>query len=328
MDILEKAQSVIDEELKKGKKDNKNFQTSFFEDKTYFAEQIFNTRLNPKNQFLLWNKFTKQVQVVEGFEAEIEGRNKIVTPFNLPLIEKGVVSLPSELRKIDEAELDSKILKFIRKWLDIEEFYEYLCLYYIKMTWAYDRLSVVPYLRALGDFGSGKTRFIQTIGSLCYKPMFLAGATSDAYLFRIIELFKGTMVLNELERVNTDLSSQIVNILNNGFEKGFGVGRIEGDKSKTPAVYDVFSPKLFSAREPFKDLALESRIITVRLFPTSRKDLPSLLDDSFWAEAQEIRNSLLAYRMRVCLSKPRTETQNNLASSTSSDGVISGFCGS
>ena len=34
--------------------------------------------------------------------------------------------------------------------------------------------SVAPYLRALGDYGTGKTRFIQTVGVLCYRPMLVS----------------------------------------------------------------------------------------------------------------------------------------------------------
>lgn len=280
--------------------------TSFYEDQDFFAEEIFNAGFTPAKQFLLYNKSGDSLNFVENFEVS-SGSIERVSPLDLDLIDDRTVLLPSSVDdKTTEAELEQKILTFLHHWLDIEKLSEQLCLFYIKMTWIYDRLSVVPYLRALGDYGSGKTRFVQTVGSLSYKPMFLAGATSDAYLFRVIELFKGTMVLNELERVNTDLSAQIVNILNNGYEKGIGVGRVEGDKTKTPVVYDVFSPKIISSRERFKDLALESRIITSHLYPTTRKEIPIALDESFWKEAEKIRNALLGYRFRMVCQQTRS----------------------
>lgn len=273
--------------------------TSLYEDDVYLAEEIYNPFFSPNKQFILYNKQQDGIDIIPEFEAEKDGKTITVKPLDFNLIENRIVLLPSAIdTKTTDEELDKKIISFLHKWVDIEPFAEQLSLYYIKMTWIYDRLTVVPYLRALGTFGAGKTRTVQTIGSLCYKPLFLSGASSDAYLFRIIELFKGTLIVNELERLNTDMSGQIVIILNNGFEKGLGVGRIEGDKTKTPVIYDVFSPKIISAREPFKDLALESRIITHRLFPTTRKDIPFAIDDSFWKEAEEIRNSLLYYRVQ------------------------------
>ena len=112
----------------------------------------------------------------------------------------------------------------------------------------------------------------------------------------MIELFKGTLIINELERVDTDLQSQIVNILNNGYEKGLYIGKVEGDRHRIPKTFDVFSPKILTTRGKFKDLALESRILSVPMRPTKRKDIPTLLDVIFWDSAKDIRNKLLMYR--------------------------------
>lgn len=128
--------------------------------------------------------------------------------------------------------------------------------------------------------------------------MFLAGATSDAYLFRVIELFNGTLVINELERINTDLQAQITVILNNGYERGMPIGRVEGEIKREPRTFNVFCPKIITTRKRFEDRALQSRIITVPMQPTDRKDIPSFLLDGFWQEAQELRNKLLMYRFK------------------------------
>jgi hypothetical protein len=114
----------------------------------------------------------------------------------------------------------------------------------------------------------------------------------------MIELFKGTMIINELERVNTDMQSQLTIILNNGYEKGLSIGRVEGDKKKEPKVFDVYSPKIITSRKKFKDLALESRILTIPMAPTKRTDIAPLLDEYFWSEAERLRNKLLMYRFK------------------------------
>ncbi len=275
---------------------SKEIQTSFFENFDILAEQVFDKDLVPEKQFAIYSKTEDKVTYTDRLELE-DGRALI--PIQTALIESKVIQLPSHAEGfISESNLLEEIKTFIHRYVAIHPVYETLAAYYVLMTWVYDRVPVVPYLRSMGDYGSGKTRFVQTVGSISYKPMFLAGATSDAYIFRVIELFKGTLVLNEFERVNTDLSAQITTILNNGYEKGMPVGRVEGDKTRTPTAYEVFGPKILSTRKKFEDQALESRIISVPMEPSSRKDLPLILPNIFWEEARLLRNKLLMYRFQ------------------------------
>lgn len=268
-----------------------------YQDIDHIVEVVFDTDLVPEIQFAIYDLISKEVSYSPELKFE---DGKLLKPPQLGLIKEGKIMLPAyACGYVDEARLLEEIEAFISFYLDLpHRFYLKLASHYVLLTWVYEKLSVIPYLRALGDYGSGKTRFAQVVGSLCYKPIFLAGATSDAFIFRMIELFKGTLIINELERVNTDLQSQIVNILNNGYEKGLFVGRVEGEKKKEPKVFDVFSPKVITSRIKFKDLALESRILSIPVRPTKRKDIPSLLDESFWQGAQDLRNKLLMYRFR------------------------------
>lgn len=270
-------------------------QLAFYQTLDVVAEIVYDYYFEPETQFAVFDRIEKKVSYHPELKLE---DGTILKPLELGLIKEGKLHLPSSADGyISEQKLLEEIETFINSCLDLpHQFYLKLASHYVLLTWVYDKLSVVPYLRALGDYGSGKTRFAQVIGSLCYKPLFLAGATSDAFIFRMIELMKGTMVINELERVNTDLYSQIVNILNNGYEKGLYLGRVEGEKKKEPKVFDVFCPKIITSRSKFKDLALESRILTIPMRPTKRKDIPALLDESFWDRAKSLRNKLLMYR--------------------------------
>lgn len=280
------------------KENTKNIQeTSFYETQDSIIEEIYDKYRVPEKQFAVYSKSEGRISYID--ELEMENGKKLI-PIQTPsLIDNKVILLPSEASNYDsEEKLVEEIAEFIHKYLDIHTFYEKVVAHYVLMTWVYDRLSVVPYLRAIGDYGTGKTRFVQTIGALCYKPMFLAGATSDSYIFRVIELFGGTLVINELERVNTDLQSQITIILNNGYEKGMSVGRVEGEKKREPVTFNVFCPKIISTRKRFNDQALESRIITVPMQQTNRKDISPYISESFWIEARELRNKLLMYRFK------------------------------
>lgn len=291
---------------------NDVIEQTFYQDQDYIAEVIFDYYLQPEIQFVVFDKVSKTVSYHPQLELT---SGTVVKPLQLDLIKEKKILLPSSA---DEYTSEENLLKelqtFINFYLDLPHpFYLKLVSQYVLLTWVYDKLSVVPYLRAVADYGSGKTRFAQVVGALSYKPLFLAGATSDAFIFRMVELFKGTMIINELERVNTDLQSQIVNILNNGYERGLYVGRVEGDKKREPKVFDPYCPKIITSRRKFKDLALESRILTIPMKPTKRNDIPSLLDQTFWDSAQDLRNKLLMYRFRnLCL--PQLENKESLLS--------------
>jgi len=233
---------------------------------------------DPSIRFAVCNYETKKVSYASDI---ILDNGAILQPLTGDIITKGVVLLPSQAEPyLSEAVLIKDIESFINCYLDLpHEFYLKLVSYYVLLTWVYDKLSVIPYLRAIGDYGSGKTRFAQVVGSICYKPFFLTGATSDAFIFRMIELVKGTMVINELERINSDLQAQITVILNNGYEKKMYIGRVEGDRTKVPTTFDAFSPKIITSRGKSKDLAtlIRNKLLTYRFnnlyaLPTQGKE--------------------------------------------------------
>jgi len=149
------------------------------------------------------------------------------------LIKNDVVLLPSEPEEYgSEAELFANIRSFIHRYVDVSPLYEQIASYYVLLSWVYDRFNELPYLRLRGDPGSGKTRFLLTVGSLCYKPIFASGASTVSPLFRIIDAFRGTLIIDEGDFRLSDEHADIVKILNNGNAKGFPVLRSEASKTR------------------------------------------------------------------------------------------------
>ncbi len=214
-----------------------------------------------------------------------------------------VVLLPSEPREYgSDAELLSDIESFIHRYVDVTPLFEKIACYYVLLTWVFDGFNELPYLRLRGEPGSGKTRFLLTVGSLCYKPIFASGASTVSPLFRIIDSFRGTLVIDEGDFRVSDEQAEIVKILNNGNAKGFPVLRSEATANRgefNPRAYEVYGPKLIATRGFFKDRALESRCLTEETGQRElRKDLPISLPESFKDEALSLRNKLLLYRFR------------------------------
>ncbi|MDA2921157.1 hypothetical protein MYX76_16980 [Desulfobacterota bacterium AH_259_B03_O07] len=220
------------------------------------------------------------------------------------LIKNDVVLFPSEAEDYGtEEELVEEIRKFIHGYVDLPPLFEKIACYYVLFTWIYDDFRELPYIRVIGDAGSGKTRFLLTVGSLCYKPIFASGASTVSPLFRMLDIFKGTLVIDEGDFRQTDEKSEITKVLNNGNAKGFPVLRSEAiqgrEKEFSPRAYSVFGPKLIATRGFFEDKALETRCITEEMGQRElREDIPINLSDEHNERARKLRNKLLMFRFR------------------------------
>jgi hypothetical protein len=212
-----------------------------------------------------------------------------------------VILLPDQVSPYaTEADLFAAVQGFIHRYVDLTLPFERVAATYVLLTWVYDAFDVAPYLRVRGDFGSGKTRFLTTVGSICYKPMFASGASTVSPLFRIIDTFLGTLVIDEGDFHFED-QAQVTKILNNGHARGFPVLRTEivARREFEPRAYLVYGPKIVATRRDFSDPALESRCLTEDMGTNQlRADIPIILGDSFKSEAAMLRNQLLSYRFR------------------------------
>lgn len=218
------------------------------------------------------------------------------------LITHRVLLLPSAVEEYhSEALLQALVQGFVHRYVDVSPDFERLATAYVFLSWHFDDFPELPYLRVQGDFGSGKSRFLQTVGSLMYKPIFASGASTTSPLFRLLDSVRGTLILDESDFRFSDEKAEIVKILNNGNQKGFPVLRSVATPSGeyNPRAFDVFGPKVIATRGPFDDRALESRCITeVMTGRKIRSDIPKSLPSYFHEEARSLRNKLLLYRFR------------------------------
>ena len=237
-----------------------------------------------------------------AYAEKLERGDEILFPYpaSSDLISKKIVLFPIEDKEYgSNNELFERIRNYIHKYVDIRPMFEEIAAYYVMFTWIYDRFNELAYIRALGEYGSGKSRFLQTIGQICYKPIFAGGATTSSPIFRIIDIFRGTLVLDEADYRFSDTTADIVKILNSGYQKGIPVLRSEGQGRFEVKSYDVFCPKVIATRERFDDIALESRFLIEEMDKKElREDIPLNLPQSFSDEGLEIRNRLLLWRFR------------------------------
>lgn len=216
------------------------------------------------------------------------------------LIANEAVLLPSEPRIYgSEDKLLAEIQGFIHRYVDLSPTFEKIATHYVILTWLHDAFNELPYLRLRGDFGSGKTRALLTIGSLCYKAFFASGASTVSPIFHTLNAFRGTLILDEADFRFSDDKAEIVKILNNGNMRGMPILRTMMNRQRefNPQAFQVFGPKIVATRSSYDDKGLESRFITEEMGPHElRPDIPINLPEAMKEEARKLRNKLLLYR--------------------------------
>lgn len=260
-------------------------------DDRFIIEEVY----QPQNNTRLFAIFDGEKV---DYKEEIEISGRIYAPLKTTLIEKNVVLLPAIAENYSSTlELIKEIKEHIHKYYECPEIFEDLDAYFALFTWVHDKFSVTPYRRVLGDYGTGKSRFLRVLGSICYRPIFINSASSVASIYRIIDLLHGTVIIDEADFYFSDYHSDLVKILNCGYQKGTPILRCATEQDKyTPQAYDVYGPKILASRDRFEDDALESRFVTHETDICFRKDVPTELSSEFHRETLKLRNKLLLWR--------------------------------
>lgn len=253
-------------------------------------EQVLKER---KSRFCIYNNKTKKIK----YKDSVEYQGKTYIPIYGEEIEKRVILLPEEPEQYNsDEELDIQISEFINKWLDVPKEFLQFAIWNIKRSWVFERFHTINYLRALGDTGQGKSRFLDALGYLHYKPMATSGATTSAPIFRFIDKWRGTIIMDEADFSKSDESQDIIKIINMGYEKGKFIMRCDQNDAKKINFFDPFCPKVIATRKTFTDKAVESRCITQVMVGTKRKDIPYNINNNFWIDVKDITNKLLMWR--------------------------------
>lgn len=251
-----------------------------------------------ETRFVLWREGESR----EELSVFTNGERLVPYSAHNNLLTHGVVLLPSGPEEYGtEAELLEAVRAHVHRYVDVSPAFEELAAYYVLLTWIYDGFNELPYLRVRGDPGCGKTRFLLTVGPLCYKPIFASGASTVSPVFRILDAVRGTLIMDESDFRLSDEHAEVVKILNNGNARGFPVLRTEVNNRREydPRAYSVFGPKIVATRGFFQDRALESRFLTEDLGRTGvRDDIPLSLPPEAERDALSLRNKLLLFRFR------------------------------
>jgi len=252
-----------------------------------------------------------QGRIDQGESVTINGRLYLPYPPN-DTLKSGAIIFPSALgERRSMTELVSYIKMYLRSiYLFPSEEMIGLTACWVLTTWVYDCFETVIYLRAMGGAGSGKSELIKRIGMICYRTMTANGAGSTSSLFRSLERYKGTVLLDEADIQQSDTENDMVKFYNLGAMRGNPIWRTvevtgpNGEKDWEAVSFQTFCPKLIAMRKEFRDDAVGTRSITLKLSSAEMTELKAAgisltVNNMMRARAQAIRNLLVRWRLET-----------------------------
>ena len=225
-------------------------------------------------------------------------------------MKKGLVTVPTDATETTFTEVFEEVDKFALSAYDPcgQEALVKLLVRIAVGSWFIDRFvadqmfdiagsgKFAPIIPIRGPSQSGKNRLAFVLRLLSYRPYFEMSTYRIPSLFRPLDLWQGTLVLDEADFANTNEKSELVHFLNCR-ATGTPLSR---QNPKNPSITDTFSNfglTIVTQRRPFDDNATESRAIPY-YSETTDKHLPVVETDEMLKQGLELQNKLLFLRMK------------------------------
>ena len=160
-------------------------------------------------------------------------------------------------------ELVAEVEAFITRYVVLPDAASLPLTLWTVATHAFDTFDCFPYLALLSPVKrSWKTRCLEVLELLCRSPRRITAPT-EAALFRMIQKWKPTLLLDEMETLTQKKSERaqwINGLLNAGLRKGATVPRCDGH-SHALVEFSVFCPKALAAIRRLPDTVLDRSVV-------------------------------------------------------------------
>ena len=191
-------------------------------------------------------------------------------------------------------QLYKNVKAYIHKHLDLLNPLGYdILTAFVFASWIPELFDYTPYLGFYGREDVGKTRALEILNELCFRAWLTTGLTT-ATLFRLVERFNPTLLLDESEFLTTKDKQELVGLLNAGQKRGVYIPRMKGEHAEQVEFFNVYCPKAISGTKQLKRTTT-SRMITFTMTRNTRK-VPRRINKK---EGLRLRNQLLLWRFKT-----------------------------
>jgi len=168
----------------------------------------------------------------------------------------------------------------------------------VLLSYKQDKVTTVPYFYLVGDRESGKSRALEVMSYLAYRPLFgVSIPAADIYGYLETDSGLGTILEDEAQGIEKD--PEKLKIYKSGYRQGAKVPRtvLPPKGKRYIEYYNTYCFKVFAAEKTSYDLPFMDRCLLVHMiqgYPAKdemkREDVQRLL---------KIRNQLLLWRLRT-----------------------------
>ncbi len=211
----------------------------------------------------------------------------------------------------DDFDLFQDVEDYVYAHVDLPDKRQYpLMAAYAMVTWIYGELfDSLPFLLFLGPYASGKTRALEILARLCWRPV-LSSTLGEANIFRPTEIFKPTLLIDEMDlTARSERGQNIASLLRARHRRGLTVMRINPEKSGLESIewYKTYGPTAIATT---KDIVpdLKSRCLVFKMLEKTRP-VKRRIDER---TGQELRDRLLGFRIRH-MDDPKDEPHEELS---------------
>lgn len=276
----------------------------------FLAEEIWNRKTLPKFYVKYFDgRKNEEKDRIDLGETDNKGTPIFYVPVDNAALRKGLVILPSEPKETTFKELFEKSDKFAFKCYDPcgRESIVKLLNRVVIGSWFLDRFvenprfdiagsgKFAPVIPLRGPSQSGKNRYAFVLRLLSYRPYFEMSTYRIPSLYRPLDLWNGTLVLDEADFANTNEKSELIHFLNCR-ATGTPISRQDAKNPRKTDVFSNFGQTILTQRRIFDDNATESRCLPFYSEVTDKK-LPTVETEEMLKEGLELQNMLFYLRL-------------------------------
>jgi hypothetical protein len=277
----------------------------------FVAEEVWDREGAPK--YLVYhfneNKF-ETVSEIDLGETDIHDRKIVYIPVDNEALRKGLVIVPREAKEAIWKEFLEEADSFAFTCYDPcgKDAFLKLLVRVAAGSWFLDRFvgdplldiagvgKFAPIIPIRGPSQSGKNRLAFVLRMLSYRPYFEMSTYRVPSLYRPLDLWQGTLVLDEADMANTTERSEFIHFLNCR-ATGTPISRQDPQNPKRTHVFCNFGLTILTQRKQFDDNATESRCLPFYSEVTD-KQLPTVETDDMLRMGLELQDKLLWLRMK------------------------------
>lgn len=172
-----------------------------------------------------------------------------------------------------------------------------------KVSYFNEAFQALPYLYAVGDTESGKSRWAKVLLKLCYRPLY-GDSPPSADIYEFITNSGNVIIEDEAQGFEKDVHK--LKIYKSGYQAGAKVARIQISRNtgeRHQSYYNVYGLKIFAGEELAKNRGFLDRLIILPF--VKGKPQKDEFDPKDEAAFQEVRGRLLAVRITFLAKKSK-----------------------